>query len=562
MNQIKSAFVCGEDRRLPYFAEKAGMDMFMQNSENDTGHTVLTKAYEGSAAKEISADYNLPDYLPDINRLLKVSAKLAESSKYLSGDMLEYDGKVKFYIIYATSDGKIKSADFDADFSGNTAVSGASGDCDILFEPEIAGVSCRLQNPRKLTAKAKIDAAASVMCRTSTVPAVSGRLTSDEEAALQYRTRAIESLVEFDAEELATPVSEDIELDASMPAIEDIIAVELDPYISDMRAGENKVTYKGDIVASILYLAKTEQTGEEEMPAPAQYVAFARKVPISGEIAVQGVTEACVPIASVKTDNLEFRPQENSLGESRTVELDFDYSVFARIFCNEENEITTDMYSTDYESAEDTETLEYETVQYAKAFNFSADGSTPRDDTDFDEIVATTATASVEGVEKQGGKLVFTGNADVSVILTNGAGVYLSRSYTIPFRAQTDAGRIGDDFHYIANAFVMSAASRLYENNIYSDLEILITYAIFEKHAEEMIRQSNVYKDKPIAREASASLTLYYPTASDTLWDIAKKYGTTVPEIMAANGLSADTASGVLVIPKRGTGKPKYSKII
>lgn len=77
-----------------------------------------------------------------------------------------------------------------------------------------------------------------------------------------------------------------------------------------------------------------------------------------------------------------------------------------------------------------------------------------------------------------------------------------------------------------------------------------------------MIRQSNVYKDKPIAREASASLTLYYPTASDTLWDIAKKYGTTVPEIMAANGLSADTASGVLVIPKRGTGKPKYSKII
>ena len=146
--------------------------MFMQNSENDTGHTVLTKAYEGSAAKEISADYNLPDYLPDINRLLKVSAKLAESSKYLSGDMLEYDGKVKFYIIYATSDGKIKSADFDADFSGNTAVSGASGDCDILFEPEIASVSCRLQNPRKLTAKAKIDAAASVMCRTSTVPAV------------------------------------------------------------------------------------------------------------------------------------------------------------------------------------------------------------------------------------------------------------------------------------------------------------------------------------------------------------------------------------------------------
>ncbi len=536
--------------------------MFMQNSENDTGHSVLTKTYEGTSTKEVSTEYNLPDYLPDINRLLKVSAKIGESSKYLSGDTLEYDGKVKFAIIYATSDGKIRSADFDTDFSGNMGISGASGDCDILFDPGISNVSCRLQNPRKLTAKAKIDAKASVMCRASTVPAVSGKLTPDEEAMLQYRSRAIESIYELDAEELATPVSEDLEIDASMPAIEDIIAVELDPYISDMRSGENKVSYKGDIVANILYLAKTEFPDDIEPENPPKYVAFSRKIPISGEIDAQGVTENCVPIASVRTDNLEFRPQENNFGESRTVELDFDYSVFARIFCNEENEITTDMYSTDYQSTEETETLEYETVLYAKAFNFTADGSTPREDTDFDEIVATTATASVENVEKQSGKLIFTGNADVSVILTNGAGVYMSRNYTIPFRAQTDAGRTPDSFDFLASAFVMSASSRLDESNIYSDLEIFIPYVIFEKHSQEMIRQSNIYKDEPVEHGNAASLTLYYPTVEDTLWDIAKKYRTTIPEIMAANGIPADTVPSVLVIPKRGAGAPKYSKVI
>ena len=108
----------------------------------------------------------------------------------------------------------------------------------------------------------------------------------------------------------------------------------------------------------------------------------------------------------------------------------------------------------------------------------------------------------------------------------------------------------------------MSAASRLDENSIYSDLEIFIPYVIFEKHKQEMIRQSNVYKDQPISRKAGASLTLYYPTAEDTLWDVAKKYRTTVPEIMAANGISADAVSGVLVIPKRGSGAPKYSKVI
>lgn len=536
--------------------------MFMQNSENDMGHSVLIKTFEGAGTKEVSTEYNLPDYLPDINRLLKVSAKIGESSKYLSADMLEYDGKLKFYIVYATSDGNIRSAEFGTDFSGETAVSGAAGDCDILFEPGIANVSCRLQNPRKLTAKAKIIAKASVLCRTSTMPAISGRLTSEEEAALQYRNRTVESICETTAEELSTPISEDLEIDASMPAIEDVIAVELDPYITDMRAGENKLSYKGDIVANILYLAKTEQPAETDNAMPPKYVAFSRKIPISGEIEAQGVTDSCIPFASVRTDGLEFRPQENNFGESRTVELDFDYSVFARVFCNEENEITTDMYSTDFESTEETETLEYDTVLYTKAFNFTADGSTPRDDADFDEIVATTATASVENAEKQGGKLVFSGTADVSVILTNGAGVYQSRNYSVPFRAQTEAGRIPDSFGYVAEAFVMSAASRLDENSIYSDLEIFIPYVIFEKHKQEMIRQSNVYKDQPISRKAGASLTLYYPTAEDTLWDVAKKYRTTVPEIMAANGISADAVSGVLVIPKRGSGAPKYSKVI
>ena len=536
--------------------------MFMQNSENDMGHSVLSKTFEGATTKEVSTEYNLPDYLPDINRLLKESAKIGESSKYLSADMLEYDGKIKFYIVYATSDGNIRSAEFDTDFSGEMAVSGAAGDCDILFEPGIANVSCRLQNPRKLTAKVKIVAKASVMCRTSTVPAISGRLTSDEEAALQYRNRAIWSVYETSAEETATPISEDLEIDASMPAIEDIIAVELDPYISDMRAGENKLSYKGDIVTSILYLAKTEQSADAENTVPPKYVAFSRKIPISGEIEAEGVTESCVPFASVRTDSLEFRPQENNFGESRTVELDFNYSVFARVFCNEENEVTTDMYSTDFESAEETEALEYDTVLYTKAFNFTADGSTPRDDTDFDEIVATTATASVESVEKQSGKLIFSGNAEVSVILTNGAGVYQSRNYSVPFRAQTEAGRIPESFGYIADAFVMSAVSRLDENNIYSDLEIFIPYVIFEKHKQEMIKQSNVYKDQPISRSSGASLTLYYPTAEDTLWDVAKKYRTTVPEIMAVNGISADTVSGVLVIPKRSSGTPGYSKVI
>ena len=39
------------------------------NRENEK-QSVLIKTFEGTALDEISAEYNLPDYLPDINRLL------------------------------------------------------------------------------------------------------------------------------------------------------------------------------------------------------------------------------------------------------------------------------------------------------------------------------------------------------------------------------------------------------------------------------------------------------------------------------------------------------------
>ena len=170
---------------------------------------------------------------------------------------------------------------------------------------------------------------------------------------------------------------------------------------------------------------------------------------------------------------------------------------------------------------------------------------------DFDQIVMTTATAAMENTEKQGNKLIFTGNANVSVILTNGAGIYLSRNFMIPLRAETDAPRSAYENSVLSEAIVLNAGARLDGDHIQTNLEILISYTVLEKHSEARVRQISVYKDRPVQNEKSPSLTLCYPASKETLWDVAKKYSTTIPELMAANGLSAENIPSVLVIPRR-----------
>lgn len=524
--------------------------MAMRNSENGRGNIILVKTFEDTSHNEISAEYNLPDYLPDINRLLKVSAKITEVSKFLSGDTLEYDGKLKCTLLYATGDGNLRSAEFERDFSGNTGVSGTSGDCDIRFDANIETVSCRLQNPRKLTAKIKLALKSAVYCNMITSPNIVGKLTSEEERALQYRTHSAIGVVLKKAEEIATPISEDLELDASLPSIDEIITAELTPYITEFRTADGKISYKGEIATEILYRAVKEEN-ENESETAMKFSSFSAKIPISGEIPTEIREEHPVIKAAAQIGNLEFRPQQNAFGENRTAELDFDYSVYLEIFCNEETEITTDMYSTEYESTCEEESLSYETALCAKSFNFSTDGNAEREDADFDRIVMTTATANIEKTEKQGNKLLFCGTANVCAVLTNGEGIYLSRNFTLPLRAETEAPRTACAFSAEAEANVLSAISRLDGDRIQTNLEVLISYTLLEQHTEPRIRQISVYKDRPARSEKSPSLTLCYPAFEDTLWDVAKKYSTTVPELMSANGISAENLPNVLIIPRR-----------
>ncbi len=520
---------------------------------NREHETVFTKTFEGISHDEISAEYNLPDYLPDINRLLKVSAKISESAHYLAGDNVEYDGKLKCTILYATGDGSLKNAEFDRDFSGTAAVSGTSGDCDIRFEPQIEAVSCRLQNPRKLTAKCKLALATSVLCASMISPSVTGKLTTDDENTLEARTHSIVGVRSMVAEEKNTPISEDIELESTLPAIEEIVCAEMEPYISEIRAGENKVIYKGDILTDILYLAaKDEDAAAGSAP---RFVSFTAKIPISGEIAADGISERYIPFASVKVSTPEFRAQTNAFGENRTVELDFDYSVTAELFCNEETTLTTDMYSTEYESACESEALQYESVLAAKAFNFTAEGSTKSDDPDFDRLVMTTAAVSIDHTEKTGNKLWFIGTANISAILTNSEGIYLAKNFEVPLRAETDGSALAAPFDIRTQPTVLSVSAKLDGDTIHVNLETLISYILFEKHSESHIVKLSVYKDRPIPAKERAALVLCYPAPSDTLWDIAKKYSVTTAALMEANSISAETTPSVLVIPRKGSIK-------
>ena len=528
----------------------------MNTSEKDNSgkFCITAKAFDGCRESENNEKYDLPDYLPDINKLLRVSAELRSPNRYVNGDMLEYDGTVCYSVLYSTSQGEIKNAVFDSPFEGSMAVSGYEDGCTLDFRASAENVTCRLQGPRKLTAKSKIRVCAVIYSEKCTEPAFAGKLSPAERANIQYLCEGIESETHESFEARGNAVSEDVEIPANMPQASEIISVETDTYIYEMRPTDGGLSYKGDVIANILYLARAEAENEEEAEngAAGEYASLVRKIPIYGDIAAELTVENPVCLGRADITKLEYRTRENVLGESRIVEIDFDYDVFADCYGNAENNVVKDIYSLDYESENDYSSLSFRNVAKAQTFNFSVNSTEQSGETDFDRVISTIATTIIENVTKENGRLIFEGKAEASLILGNGEGVFAGRNYTVPFRAEADAGKTGDNFTYSAYSTVISAQSRIADGKTAIDLEIAVSFITFNEYETLAATVSTVYKDKPVYAPTHAAVTVYYPSKDEKLWGIAKKYNTTEDAIRRANGITGDFATGsMLIVPRR-----------
>ena len=80
--------------------------------------------YEGVTC-ECTADGTVPDYLPEIRRVLSVRAEAIPGGQYTGQNRAECAGSCRFAILYADPDGIISSVEAVGDFECSVPLSGA-----------------------------------------------------------------------------------------------------------------------------------------------------------------------------------------------------------------------------------------------------------------------------------------------------------------------------------------------------------------------------------------------------------------------------------------------------
>ena len=67
------------------------------------------KIDEREIVTDLSEDFALPDYQPEVKRLLRVKATVHPAETYIGGGKAEMNGNVDYLVIYAAEDGGVYS---------------------------------------------------------------------------------------------------------------------------------------------------------------------------------------------------------------------------------------------------------------------------------------------------------------------------------------------------------------------------------------------------------------------------------------------------------------------
>ena len=503
-----------------------------------------------SDCREYSKEFIMPDYVPDIRKVISASIRTELSETGRNEDRIGWECTLTFTAMLLCEDSCVHSVVLQGTVDGEIRCLAPE---DSWIEVTLENAGMRATDPRKLTGRGRVCVRVCGHTPVNVGLQVEGGDAASE-ANIEKKSKPLEYVSVCRATARDMRASADIELDGDEKEINDIICCEIRPAITQVIPSDGRIELKGEAAVDLIY---TDADGDCR--------SHSARVPISGT--VDTACDYSGAVAFARTDEIKAVVQNNSYGEKKIVELDFSWNADVYGVVPEECEAVVDLYSTSDETLSHGTTVRLDRCVCAFTERVQAGGECSAEDLSLSratEIAAAHPEVAVENVGyADDGSVTVGGTVTVALICRTDdkADGCVTGEMRFPFsfsRKVQTAGRGDPEFR--ADACVQSCRVRLSGANLSADTELSLAVIAWEPFSEEIITEVSVTGPADPSR---APVTLYYNDGGESLWDISKKYRVPADDVLAGNGMTEDELKNkrVLVIPPRRRG-PAFSRII
>lgn len=496
--------------------------------------------FDGQTEQGVELDHVLPDYYPEIFRILKCCLSPRVISAAVSGNKIMLDGVVLIKVLYlAENSTALHCVEQRYTWSKTVDIAGKAdnlcGEPRITVIPRADYCNCRAVSSRRLDIRGAISCRITVTCPSKfTLPALPD--------GMQVLTREVPCCTQPISADKQLSVREDIETGAS--GIDYIISCDAVPRLDDLRIIANKAVVKGTVTVSALYGVHTdEHSGCDELEK------MTADIPVSQILDMPGLTDqhSCTPEFIVR--NCELIPKSDSGVLSCELTMECRCSAVQSVSA----ELPCDAYSTEYESDLTVTSLRIPSAPRRVDSQTSMKSTVACDNGEVDSIWDCRGELCSVSCRPDGGNgVLVTGQVCVQVIGKCSGGTPFFAEKQEAFEHTIPAANVTPDTALSCRASVTNTGFAIRsDGNVDVTVQAEISAEMTDSRQVSVISSAAVHQDKPKERSDEFALRICYTTGSESCWDIAKRCGTTVEAVMEENEITDRSAelSGMVVIP-------------
>lgn len=472
----------------------------------------------------LEGDMIVPDSKPDLQEILRCEGAVKWKEKRVSDDRISFSGELEIAVLYRAKNGEkplygMKSSLPLEDF---LHMDGLERGMEVSLTAEIEHMDCQIINDRKISVKAIIGVEAEAERKRS-----AEILTGVDGENLETLTGTLR--MERDTAEVKDrfTIKEEMSIPVSQPEIGEILMENIRLTEQDIRPMDGKAMVRGSLCINLLYADGEGKIGS-----------LTEKIPFSGYLEDERIEPKTDLAGSLSVEDCRLTPAVDEDGETRQLQADVTIGAALRGKEMTEEEILLDAYG-----QKGVITLQKEEISYPvtvangkNQFTIKEriqleNGEVPmlRAENIWGDVRLSEAHPVTDGIEAEGVL-----SADILYHCTDDAEPVAMIGRGVPFTQMMELkGVLPEDESSVSLRLEEIDFQMLSEKE--GELRATITMEAEAERQETAEVVTDITMDEQGETLPMAGAVIYMVQKGDSLWKIAKKYRTTIADIVAVN---------------------------
>ncbi|WP_069650504.1 DUF3794 and LysM peptidoglycan-binding domain-containing protein [Caloranaerobacter ferrireducens] len=464
-----------------------------------------------------------------IKKILNIDGEIETLETKAVKDKVLINGIIKYNILYSADDenSSIQRIEDSTNFQEEIIINGAEEEMNVDIKTNIEHIDCNLIDSRRISVKTVLHFNTKVQSYSNIevvkdIQGIEGLQTLKD--YIRYN-----DVVGSNTSD--TLVKEAFELSEDMPSIEHILKLSVKGYEKEVRVVEDKVIVSGVVECSIIYYSEDEESR-------INHVKY--EIPFTHFVDLPGAVKDMNSKVNIEISNVEYEIREDINDEKRVIDIEVFVKVNAKVFEQREKEVILDSYSTKKEFKlvkKEVDVLENIAESTSKEV-IKGVVNLPQDYEGIESICDLIAKPVLTDYRVVENKLIIEGLLEADVLYVGeSTGEIMSFKEEIPFKSYVDIDGIKEEME-IDIDLVMDSLKFNRVNSRDIEIEGIVKNNVKVDRIKKIDIITEVEEDdKVIDLSNKPSITIYIVQKGDTLWDIAKRFNTTVDELINTNDI-------------------------